>query len=377
METVKGFRDYTGEDAEKREAVRRILVETLEKYGFQPAENPIVEYEEFVKGDNEKDEAVSDIFKLKDKGARALALRYELTFQLKRIMQNKKLPYKRYEIGPVFRDEPVQGNRLRQFTQADSDIIGMDSPRDEAEIIILSSEVMKKLGIDAIINVNSRELINEVLEEQGVKSGDREEVIKIIDKLDKKKESEITSELKQFNAERVLEIFTKNEKYFKKYKSYSQIEEIRKYCNMAGVIFNFLPTLARGLSYYNKAVYEIKTKQMKETITGGGSYMFNGIQCTGISFGIERLCQLAKINLEKEKFLIISLNQDKKSIEITQKLREKGKIATIYYGRPSKALEFANAYNYNKIVFVGDKEIKSRKFKVKDMKIGKESAFKI
>src|SRR3989304_1057792 len=115
MEPVKGFRDFSGKEAEKRAEIRKIIVETFEKYGFEPAETPIIESEEFVRGENKQDEAVSDIFKLQDKGKRNLALRYEFTFQLKRLMRNKKLPYKRYQIGPVFRDEPISGNRMRQF----------------------------------------------------------------------------------------------------------------------------------------------------------------------------------------------------------------------------------------------------------------------
>src|SRR3989304_4553316 len=106
----------------KKQEKKKILVENFEKYGFEPAETPMIEAEEFVRGENANDEAVSDIYKLEDKGKRKLALRYEFTFQLKRLMQNKKLPYKRYEIGPVFRNEPVSANRLRQFTQADIDI---------------------------------------------------------------------------------------------------------------------------------------------------------------------------------------------------------------------------------------------------------------
>src|SRR3990167_9389389 len=125
-ETIKGFKDYTGEDAVKRAEVKKILVRTFESYGFEPAETPIVEAEEFVKGDNEKDEAVSDIFKLQDKAERRLALRYEFTFQLKRLMKNKKMPYKRYQIGPVFRNEPISANRFRQFTQCDVDVVGGD-----------------------------------------------------------------------------------------------------------------------------------------------------------------------------------------------------------------------------------------------------------
>jgi len=92
MEPVKGFRDFSGEDAGKMAEIKKIIVETFESYGFEPAETPIIEQEEFVKGSDSGDEAVSDIFKLQDKGKRKLALRYEFTFQLKRLARNKKLP---------------------------------------------------------------------------------------------------------------------------------------------------------------------------------------------------------------------------------------------------------------------------------------------
>ena len=121
---VKGFKDYTGKDAQKRAIILEVVKRTFEKYGFDPAETPVIEYESFVKGENTSDEAVSDIYRLQDKGKRKLALRYEFTFQLRRLMQNKKLPFKRFQIGPVFRDEPISGNRVRQFTTCEADIIG-------------------------------------------------------------------------------------------------------------------------------------------------------------------------------------------------------------------------------------------------------------
>jgi histidyl-tRNA synthetase len=158
-ETVKGFKDYIGEEAQKKEKVQEILIKIFRKFGFEPAETPIVEYEEFVKGDNQNDEAVSDIFRLQDKGKRELALRYELTFPLKRISKQQKLPYRRYQVGSVFRDEPVSGNRLRQFTQADIDIMG-SGLKDDAEIIKITSEVMSSLGIEAEIFFNNRKLKN-------------------------------------------------------------------------------------------------------------------------------------------------------------------------------------------------------------------------
>src|SRR3989338_10121156 len=158
-ETVKGFQDFSGEEALKRVKIKKIIEDTFQLYGFEPAETPIIEQGEFVKGDNSGDEAVSDIFKLKDRGERNLALRYEFTFQLKRLSRNKKLPYKRYQIGPVFRDEPISGNRFRQFTQCDVDVIG-SSIKDEAEIVALTLSVLNDLGIKSVINVNNRKLIN-------------------------------------------------------------------------------------------------------------------------------------------------------------------------------------------------------------------------
>jgi len=375
-EIVKGFRDYTGEEAEKRAEIRKLLIGTFEKYGFEPAETPIMENEEFVRGENKEDEAVSDIYKLKDKGNRNLALRYEFTFQLKRIAKNKKLPYKRYEIGEVFRDEPVSSNRFRQFAQCDIDTIG-GSIKDEAEILSLANEVLKNLGIKPIILINNRKLLNEILEAEGIKEKDKKQVLREIDKFDKLPEKEIIENLKKYKADKILSLLKKGETYFKKFKSYDEVLELIKYCNYYGVKVLFSPTVIRGLSYYNGSVFEIKVEGIRETICGGGSYMINGIQASGISFGLDRVVQLAKLKTEKEKYLVVSLDKDKDAINIIKKLREKNKIAEIYYGKPTKALEYANSYKINKVIFVGDKEIKGKKFKIKDMKSGKESILKI
>src|SRR3990172_8236483 len=172
IDVVKGFKDYTGEEARRRNALIGNIRVAFENCGFEPAETPIVEYEEFVRGENKQDEAVSDIFKLQDKGKRNLALRDEFTFQLKRLMRNKKLPYKRYQIGPVFRDEPVSSNRLRQFVQCDVDVVGGDL-KNEAEILALSSELLTDIDVKPIILVGNRALLNEVLEDSGIKEKDR------------------------------------------------------------------------------------------------------------------------------------------------------------------------------------------------------------
>jgi len=367
-ETIKGFKDI--EDASKRIAIRDAIETVFQLYNFKPVETPIVEYEEFMKKGNENDEAVSDIFKLQDKGKRKLALRYEFTFQLKRLAKNKKLPYRRYQIGEVFRDEPITGNRWRQFTQCDADIIG-STIKDEAEILKLIVDILKKLKIKASINFNNRKLLNEILEESKIQ--DKGQVIREIDKLDKLSEKEVKENLKRFRAEKILEIFKKPKSYFKKYKSYKEIEELEKYCKSCGIKANFQPFLARGLSYYNGTVYEVKSDgKIKETIAAGGSYKINGVQATGISFGIDRLELLTQIKTNNKKVLIISLNQDKPAINLAEKIRNSGIPTQIFYGKPGKALDYANSYNFQKTIFIGEKEVKQKKIKIKDMDNGKE-----
>ncbi|MBI2044711.1 ATP phosphoribosyltransferase regulatory subunit [Candidatus Pacearchaeota archaeon] len=370
-ELVKGFKDYLGEDAEKRTEIQKIMIEIFERYGFKPAETPIVEYENFVRGDNEKDDAVSDVFKLKDKGDRKLALRYEFTFQLKRIMNNQKLPFKRYQIGSVFRDEPVSANRFRQFTQCDIDTIGSNS-RDEAEILAVTQNLLQELGIKFNIYFNNRKLLNEILEKERVKNIDY--VMKEIDKIDKLPEEQVKKNLEKYGAENIIEIFKEKKEFFEKYESYKEIKELQKYLDYYGVEAIFLPNLARGLSYYNGSVFEVKISGSKDSITGGGSYIFNGVQCTGISFGLDRLFTLADIKFTKDKYLVVSLDKEEETIKLSKKIRNGGNIASIFYGKPSKALDYANSYKYNKIVFVGEKEIKAKKFMVKDMDSGKEKS---
>ena len=372
--TVKGFKDKTGKEAEKASFIREVIKQTFERYNFQEIETPIVEYEEFVRGSSDQgDEVISDIFKLKDKGNRDLALRYEFTFQLKRILQNQKLPFKRFQIGPVFRDEPVKQNRFRQFTQCDIDTVGANI-KDEAEILSATKEILNALKIKSTIYVNNRKLLNEILEEQKIKN--KTEVIREIDKLDKLPILEVKENLKKLNAEKILSVLKKPKEYFKKYKSFSEIEELIKYCKYYGFDIVFSPFLARGLSYYIGNVYEVKS-DIKETICGGGTYKIKDIVSSGISLSLERLMIVTKVLINIDKILIVSLNQDRKAISLAKQLRRKGKNASVYFGKPSKALEYANSYGIKKVIFVGAKEVKIRKFKIKDMKTGRESSLKL
>ncbi len=371
QENVKGFQDFSGLEALKRETIKKILTEKFKTYGFNPAETPVIEFEEFVKGQNANDEAISDIFRLKDRGERELALRYEFTFQLKRLAVGKKLPFRRYQIGEVFRDEPTSSNRFRQFTQCDVDVIG-STIRDDAEVLKVFSEILKELKIPSVIMINNRKLLNEILENEGIKDNfTKKQVIREIDKLDKLEEDEVKANLVEYNAEKIISILKKQEKYFEKYESFKEIQELKRFCLMFGFKVEFSPFLARGLSYYNGSVFEIRTEEMKESIAGGGAYLVNGIQSTGISFGLERLSSLAKIEPEGIKCLIISLGQDKEAVGFCQELRNE-KVSCFVMDKLSKALDYSNQEKIPFVIFIGKEEIKKKKFKLRNMKSGKE-----
>ena len=370
--TVKGFQDFIGADALKRKKIRSIIERQFELYGFEPAESPTIEFEEFVRGENANDEAVRDVFKLEDRGGRKLALRYEFTFQLKRIAKNQKLPYKRFQIGVVFRDEPIREGRSRQFIQCDVDTVG-STIKDEAEILAVVDGIFKKLGISVKIYINNRKLINEILVSENVAEKNWEQVIRELDKLDKLSAKEVADNLKRLGAKKLLKIFTGKEKDFVKYNFYKEIKELKKYCKGYGVKVEFRPFLARGLSYYNGSVFEVWSRDLNVSLAGGGSFLVDKIQSCGIAFGFEPICMVSKVEGDKTKVQIISVGQDKEAIELANKLREKGTSVNLIMDKAvGKALDYANVKGVEKVVFVGAEEVKKGKFKVKDMASGKE-----
>jgi histidyl-tRNA synthetase len=371
-EPVKGFQDFVGEDALKRKKILEIIENEYRIYGFEPAETPLIEFADFVKGENQNDEAVRDVFKLKDRGERELALRYEFTFQLKRIANKQKLPYKRYQIGYVFRDEPIKKGRSRQFIQCDADIIG-STVKDEAELLKMATNVFEKLKMPVTIYVNNRKLMNEILVEAKVEEKIREEVIREVDKLDKLPASEVAANLAKIGAERVLDIFMQKESYFEKYNFYKEVKTLKEYCRAYGVNVEFRPFLARGFSYYKGTVFEIWSKELGVALVGGGSYLIDQIQATGISLGLEPIFLLAKVEAEGPALLIVSLDQDKKVIEMAEILRKKNiRVQTLMDKGIGKAMEYANAKGIKKVLVVGKEEAKPKAvLKIKNMKTGK------
>jgi len=384
IEVVRGFRDIFPPESLRRRKIREVIEKNFKLFGFMPIETPIVEYEDVLKGDNESDEAVSDRFRLKDRGERELGLRFEFTFQLSRIFKenpNIKLPFKRYQIGSVFRDEALRPGKFREFTQCDADIIGDSSIKADAECLALANSILKDLKIKAEIKVNNRKLLNSILEKSGI-TKDQQQVLRELDKLDKFSEKEVKTNLKKISSEKqIKELFLllgKNLEYFikNKFEGASEVKELEDLCSLYGFKFVFSPTLMRGFSYYTGNVWEIWAKDKGVALSGGGRFdnkvgkwAGRQIPAVGISFGT--LIDWP-IELENLGVLVISFDQDKKAIELAEKIREKNIPCSIMYGKPSKALEYANAYSIDSAIFVGEDEIKKKKFKFKNLKTGKE-----
>jgi len=390
IDTVKGFQDFLPPVSQKRNEIKRIIQSYFELYGFVPIETPLIEFDELIKGDSlpsEEDSAVSDRFRLKDRAGRNLGLRYEFTFQLQRLFKlnpNLKLPFKRYQIGSVFRDEPISSNRFRQFTQCDADIMGSPDLNADAECLALASDILKALGIDFEIEINNRKLIQSLIE--SVQIQNPEAIMRELDKLDKIGEDQVKVNLKKYaDSNQVLTLFKLLDKPLDFYldngfNGAEQVKELMEKCKFYNIQPVFNQYLARGLSYYTGSVFEFTTPSARDSIGAGGRYdkvvgklINREIPAVGFSFGLERLSQLAKIPVPKQiKALLISFDEDKAMLTLAKKLRKAGTSCLTTFGNPSKQLDYANSLEIPYVIFVGEQEIESQKFKLKDMKSGEE-----
>ena len=387
-ETVKGFPEFLPPESQKFEQIKDIIKNSFNNYGFLPIKTPSVEFDELMRSSNpaDEDEAVSDRFKFQDRGNRNLGLRYEFTFQLARVFKqnpNIKLPLRRYQIGSVFRDEPTSSSRFREFTQADADIIGDSSIEADTECIALASNVCKSLGIESEIHINNRKLIDSILE--SVKIENKKAVMRELDKLDKTGEDSVKTSLKKYaDSNQILTLFKlleKNLDFFVKnlFEGADEILKVSNYGKAYGFKTKFNPFLVRGLSYYTGNVFELKIPNTKNSIAGGGrydrvvgKYLNREIPAVGISFGIERLMDLANIPIKKIKAIVISIDSAKQSIALAENLRKENISSIVSHEKVGKSMEYANAYEIKYAIFVGPDEIKKKKFKLKDLESGTE-----
>ncbi len=415
LETAKGVRDFAPEEKIIRDKVVDTLKQVFEEYGYNPFETPIIERLDVLTakfGAGEESDAYKEIFKLKDQGGRELGLRFELTLSLCRFIAmnpNIKMPFKRYEIGKVYRDGPIKLGRYREFYQCDVDVVGTSSMLADAEIIAIASDVFKKLGFDVVIEVSNRKLLNGILEEAGVAPELRMPAMICIDKLKKTGVEGVKKELAEKGLKQetikklinILDVKGNNLDKIEKLKKIvvndsgkeglKELEEIFQYLDSMKIddaVFN--PALARGLSYYTGPVYEVflKKSEVTSSVAGGGRYdevigsflgKKNRIPATGISFGLEPITEAIKLGKKEvlkcvTKAYVIPIKTTNEALKVAQELRKAGiKTDIDLIGRGiSKNLDYANSLNIPYVVIVGKEELKNRKIKIRDMETGKE-----
>ncbi len=411
LQRARGTRDILPENQIIRARIISILKGTFELFGFSPLETPVIERFDVLSSKYAGgDEILKESFKLRDQGNRDLGLRYDLTVPLARVVGMNpqiRVPFKRYQIGDVFRDGPVSLGRYRQFKQCDIDIVGCKEMTADVEIINITYMAFKKMGFEPLIKVNNRKILNGIMDKIGIPDDKKIPTILSIDKLEKFGSKSVTDELKQKGISEnaineLIEIITvqgKNEEKLAKLKEIlpeneglKEIEQLIEYLNVLKVDFIFDVSLARGLSYYTGTVYEtiLKGSKIKSSVAGGGrwdrmigEFLGKGdYPAVGISFGLDRIfdAYLEK-NPTKQKtvstIFIIPIGTLKESLKMAQKLREseiKVDIDLISKG-PSKNLKYANSLGIPYVLFIGEDELKRNKAKLKNMETGEENLF--
>lgn len=338
-QTLKGFRDFLPKEARKRQFVINTIKSVFESYGFEPLETPALEYEEILLG-KYGDEGDKLMYRFEDNGKRKVALRYDQTVPLARVVakyQNElPIPFKRYQIQNVWRAENTQKGRFREFLQMDADIVGSSSPLSDAEIIVLAVKSLEILGFkDFKILINDRSVFKDI----------PNEAISALDKLKKIGQENVIKEIisKGISEEKAKDIL-ENAKAQKETDLIRNCSQILKNIGIAENILEFQPTLARGLNYYTGLIFEVEIKGYDAgSVAGGGRYddligMFAGrqIPAVGFAFGFDRLMDameqfdLFPKELSTVKVLVTILNNKGKSLEVYKKLRDENIACEIY-----------------------------------------------
>lgn len=413
-QNVKGTQDYLPDAEAIRRDIRRKLEDVFIQYGCKPLETPILNYTELLASKyGGGAEILEEMYTLTDRGVRELALRYDLTIPFAKVVAMNptlRMPFKRYEIGKVFRDGPIKTGRFREFTQCDVDIAGVESQIAEAELMVMALDAFRKLDLNVTIQYNNRKLLAGMLEIFGTEEAKINKVVLILDKLEKVGLEAVVSELneqglsnstvssiRQFLTDEnntnysYFESFSKENKQVRKgLEELKELEAYLEYLNVKEkVVFN--PFLARGLEIYTGTIYEIflSDKSIKSSIGSGGRYdnAIGGLKGTnetfstvGISFGLDVIytAMSASGNKVKENqnidYYIVPLGTPKEAFLVANDLRSKGYKVEYEMNNKKigKALEKANKEKIRNVIIIGEDEVRNNQYKVKDMFSGEE-----
>ncbi len=401
--TPKGMRDYSGAQMEMRERLLEAITSKYRQYGFSPLDTPAIENLETLskKGG---DEIEGQIFKIQDSG---LGLRFDLTVPMSRFAAGTQItpPFKRYAVAKVWRREEPQKGRLREFIQADIDIVGSTSPVCEAELMACASDCLSAIGFDKFeIRLNSRLLIDSFLASAGIADGAKKRAaMRIMDKIGKvaiddigkmligeigneKAASEIVKFISLKGNKAVIDYCEKNG-----LEGIKNLRQILDACKGFGIEPVLDMSLVRGLDYYTGAVFEISASDKIGSVSGGGRYdsligtYGKPNPAVGISLGFERIFALIESGEVKPKFLesqdmkkvFVANMSDANSayaIKVAAIIRKLGlAAATDLMGRKfQKQLEYAPKAGFGFVAIVGDKEQQSQSVAIKNLKTGEQ-----
>ncbi len=435
---LKGTRDFLPQTMAKRNYIFSTIRSVFETYGFSGIETPTIEKTETLMGKygEEGDRLIFRVLNLGDKlglaDTEALkdnryakfansisdkALRYDLTVPFARFVvqhqNNLSFPFKRYQIQPVWRADRPQRGRYREFYQCDVDVVGSDSLLYEVELIQIFDDVLSKLGLnDFSVKFNNRKILTGIAEV----CGEEDKLVDItvaIDKLDKIGKDGVIKELEErgVSAEAIsiidplFSLNGSNHDLIDQMRAFlissetglKGVEELEYVINQIEALglnkakLEFEVTLARGLSYYTGAIFEVVTNEVKMgSICGGGRYdnlteLFglSGMSGVGISFGADRIYDVMeeldlfpKSVMESTKVLFINFGEAEQAycLKTAKKLRESGISTEVYpkSAKMKKQMKYANDKNIPIVVLLGENEIKSNSITYKIMETGEQ-----
>lgn len=431
----KGTRDFGPLEMAKRNYIFNTIREVYALYGYQQIETPAMEnlstlmgkYGEegdkllfkilnsgdFLHGMTAEEVAQTSTLKLASKFCEK-GLRYDLTVPFARfVVQHREelqLPFKRYQIQPVWRADRPQKGRYREFYQCDADVVGSDSLINEVELMQIVDTVFTKFGVRVAIKINNRKILTGIAEVIGA----ADKIVDItvaIDKLDKIGLDKVNEELQingltEEQVEKLQPIITLSGSNTEKLQvlkevlktsetSLKGIEEIEFIVGQLSGLNNQLDvdlTLARGLNYYTGAIFEVKALDVEiGSITGGGRYdnltgIFGmpGLSGVGISFGADRIYDvLNQLDLYPENamnatqllFINFGAEEVKYCMPVAAECRKAGIRTEVYPDsvKMKKQMQYANAKAIAYVALAGENEINEGKFTLKNMTTGEQA----
>ena len=434
----QGTRDFGPDTVRKRNYILDTIKNIFELYGFQPLETPAMENIETLMGkygeegdklifkilnnglDNtEKEKSIREDFEkvLQGKNVKGIterALKYDLTIPFARYVamnhNQLTLPFKRYQVQPVWRADRPQKGRYREFYQCDADVVGSNSLWNEVELANIYTEVFTRLGIKGVeLKINHRKILTALAELCG--GADKMNVIAVaIDKLDKIGLEKVKEELiqRKLNKEQVnmvekyLSVSGSNEEKIKQIASLlgnsengkKGIEELQYLLATSHSPLSIDLTLARGLNYYTGIIFEAKAPSEVKmgSIGGGGRYddltgLFGvpGIPGVGISFGVDRIYDVmeelklfpAEVHVGTQVlFFNLGENESRKCFELVQQLRQKGIRTELYHeaAKFDKQFKYAEKKNIPYVIIIGEKELDNNTCNIKTLASGQQQS---